>query len=67
MAHPESQGHIGDNILTAYAPGAGARIVSSDPSGAYIYQYLDPTLSAVTSYGTLQISVIYIPRWVWGV
>lgn len=53
MAHPGSQGHIGDGILTAYAPAAGARVVSSDPNGAYIYEYLDPTgVHAVTSYGT---------------
>ena len=52
MAHPGSQGEIGDGILTAYAPSAGALVPSSDPSGAYIYQYLNPALSAVTSYGT---------------
>ena len=52
MAHPQSQGYIGDGILTAFAPSAGALVVSSDPSGAYIYTFLDPRVSAVTSYGT---------------
>ena len=51
-AHPQSQGYIGDGILTAYAPSTGSLVVSSDPSGAYIYTFLDPRLSAVTSYGT---------------
>lgn len=53
MAHPGSQGRIGDGILTAYAPGPGALVVSSNPSGAYIYEYVDPYRSgAVSSYGT---------------
>jgi len=50
LAHPNSQGSIGDAILTAFAPGPGARVVSSDPSGAYTYAFLDPTRSAFTSY-----------------
>ena len=52
MAHPQSQGYIGDGILTAFGPSAGALVVSSDPSGAYTYTFLDPRGSAVTSYGT---------------
>lgn len=52
LAHPASQGRIGDGILTAYAPGPGSLMLSSDPSGAYVYQYIDPAGSAVTSYGT---------------
>ena len=52
LAHPQSQGHIGDGHLTAYAPGPGNRMISNDPSGNYIYQYIDPAGSAVTSYGT---------------
>ena len=52
LAHPESQGSIGDGILTAYAPGSGARMISSDPNGDYTYEYIDPAGSAVTSYGT---------------
>ena len=50
LAHPGSQGSIGDGILTTFAPGAGARVVSSSPSGAYTYEFFDPRLSAVTSY-----------------
>ena len=52
LAHPESQGRIGDGILTAYAPGPGNLMLSSDANGAYDYQYIDPSGSAVTSYGT---------------
>lgn len=52
MPHPHSQGDIGDGILTAYAPSAGALVPSSDPDGAYVYQWLNPSLSPVTSYGT---------------
>lgn len=52
MPHPESQGEIGDGILTAYAPAAGALVVSSDPDGNYDYEWFDPSWSAVTSYGT---------------
>ena len=52
LAHPASQGHIGDGILTAYAPGPGSLMLSSDANGAYVYQYIDPSGSAVTSYGT---------------
>ena len=52
LAHPQSQGHIGDGILTAYAPGPGILMLSSDENGAYEYQYIDPSGSAVTSYGT---------------
>ena len=51
LAHPQSQGHIGDGILTAYAPGPGSLMLSSDANGAYDYQYIDPSGSAVTSYG----------------
>ena len=52
MAHRYSQGNIGDGILTAYAPSAGALVVSSDPDGDYTYSWFDPAGSAVTSYGT---------------
>ena len=52
MPHPHSQGNIGDGILTAYAPSAGALVPSSDPDGDYVYQWLNPALSPVTSYGT---------------
>lgn len=52
IPHPGSQGQIGDGILTAYAPAAGALVVSSDPDGVYIYEWFDPSWSAVTSYGT---------------
>jgi Subtilase family len=52
MAHPKSQGNIGDGILTAYAPSAGALMVSSDPNGVYTYQWLNTAGSAVTSFGT---------------
>ena len=52
LAHPQSQGRIGDGILTAYAPGPGSLMLSSDTNGAYEYQYIDPSGSAVTSYGT---------------
>ena len=52
LAHPESQGRIGDGILTAYAPGPGSLMLSSDNNGAYVYEYIDPSGSAVTSYGT---------------
>ena len=52
LPHPQSQGDIGDGILTAYAPAAGARFVSSDAAGNYGYEFFDPGLSAVTSYGT---------------
>ena len=52
MPHPQSQGEIGDGILTAYAPSAGALVVSSDPDGNYDYEWFDPSWSAVTSYGT---------------
>ena len=51
LAHPQSQGHIGDGILTAYAPGPGSLMLSSDAYGAYVYEYIDPSGSAVTSYG----------------
>ncbi len=50
LAHPGSQGDIGDGILTAFAPGAGARVVSSSASGVYTYEFFDPRQSAVTSY-----------------
>lgn len=50
LAHSGSQGDIGDGILTAFAPGAGALVVSSNPSGDYTYEFLDPRQSAVTSY-----------------
>ena len=52
LAHPESQGRIGDGILTAYAPASGARMISSDLNGDYTYEYIDPAGSALTSYGT---------------
>lgn len=50
LAHPMSQGSVGDNILTAYAPGPGALVVSSDPSGAYMYEWTVTDRSALTSY-----------------
>ena len=53
LAHPESQGRIGDGILTAYAPDPGSLMLSSDANGAYDYQYIDRSGSAVTSYGML--------------
>ena len=52
LAHPMSQGRIGDGILTAYAPGPGSLMLSSDINGACVYEYIDPSGSAVTSYGT---------------
>lgn len=52
MAHPRSQGDIGDGILTAYAPSAGALMLSSNPNGDYTYQWLSTAGSAVTSFGT---------------
>ena len=52
MPHPESQGEIGDDILTAYAPAAGALVVSDDGDGSYDYEWFDAERSAVTSYGT---------------
>ena len=52
MPHPESQGEIGDSILTAYAPAAGALVASDDGDGNYDYEWFDPDRSAVTSYGT---------------
>lgn len=52
IPHPDSQGWIGDGILTAYAPAAGALVVSSTPDGAYIYEWFAVAWSSVTSYGT---------------
>lgn len=52
MPHPESQGEIGDGILTAYASAAGALVVSDDGDGNYDYEWFDADRSAVTSYGT---------------
>ncbi len=52
MPHPLSQGEIGDGILTAYAPAAGALVVSDDGDGNYDYEWFDAPRSAVTSYGT---------------
>ena len=52
MPHPQSQGDIGDGILTAYAPAAGALVVSDDGEGNYDYEWFDADRNAVTSYGT---------------
>ena len=54
QAHPGSQGDIGDGILTVYASGPPARVVSSNNYG-YTFEWIQDTadnqVSALTSYG----------------
>ena len=63
QAHPDSQGNIGDGILTVYAPGPYVRVVSSNAYG-YTYEWIPDTASqqagALTSYGESLIHSIHI-------